>query len=121
MKTIEVVAAIIVRDGKVFATRRGYGKWQGWWEFPGGKIEAGESGALKVSFFMFFYSEYNVMMVDENYQIALVGSKSENFLWILSRTPVADPDLLEDVLEEAEERGYDLSKLIWVDQSRNIK
>lgn len=43
MKTIEVVAAIIVRDGKVFATRRGYGKWQGWWEFPGGKIEAGES------------------------------------------------------------------------------
>lgn len=43
MKTIEVVAAIIVKDGKVFATRRGYGKWQGWWEFPGGKIEAGES------------------------------------------------------------------------------
>lgn len=43
MKTIEVVAAIIVRDGKVFATRRGYGKWQGWWEFPGGKIEASES------------------------------------------------------------------------------
>lgn len=43
MKTIEVVAAIIVRDGKIFATRRGYGKWQGWWEFPGGKIEAGES------------------------------------------------------------------------------
>lgn len=43
MKTIEVVAAIIVRDGKVFATKRGYGKWQGWWEFPGGKIEAGES------------------------------------------------------------------------------
>ena len=43
MKTIEVVAAIIVRDGKVFATRRGYGKWQGWWEFPGGKIEVGES------------------------------------------------------------------------------
>lgn len=42
MKTIEVAAAIIVRDGKVFATQRGYGEWQGWWEFPGGKIEAGE-------------------------------------------------------------------------------
>ena len=42
MKTIEVVAAIIIRDGKVFATRRGYGEWKGWWEFPGGKIEAGE-------------------------------------------------------------------------------
>ena len=42
MKTIEVVAAIIVQGGKVFATQRGYGEWQGWWEFPGGKIEPGE-------------------------------------------------------------------------------
>lgn len=38
-----VVAAIILKDGKVFATRRGYGEWKGWWEFPGGKIEAGET------------------------------------------------------------------------------
>ena len=43
MKTIEVVAAIIVKDGKVFATQRGYGEFKGWWEFPGGKMEAGES------------------------------------------------------------------------------
>lgn len=43
MKTIEVVAAIIGRGGEVFATQRGYGQWQGWWEFPGGKIEPGES------------------------------------------------------------------------------
>ena len=43
MKRIEVVAAVIVRDDKVLATRRGYGEWQGWWEFPGGKMEAGES------------------------------------------------------------------------------
>lgn len=43
MKTIEVVAAIIIRDGQVFATQRGYGDFQGWWEFPGGKIETGES------------------------------------------------------------------------------
>ena len=38
-----VVAAIILKDGKVFATRRGYGEWKGWWEFPGGKIEEGET------------------------------------------------------------------------------
>lgn len=43
MKTIEVVAAIIIKDGQVFATQRGYGKWKGWWEFPGGKMEPGES------------------------------------------------------------------------------
>lgn len=42
MKTIEVVAAII-RDGeRIFATQRGYGDWKDYWEFPGGKIEAGE-------------------------------------------------------------------------------
>ena len=43
MKTIEVVAAIIIKEGRVFATRRGYGDFKGWWEFPGGKIEEGES------------------------------------------------------------------------------
>ncbi|MBR4774313.1 MAG: (deoxy)nucleoside triphosphate pyrophosphohydrolase [Bacteroidales bacterium] len=44
MKQIEVVAAIIHdAEGRIFATQRGYGEWEGWWEFPGGKIEAGES------------------------------------------------------------------------------
>lgn len=44
MKTINVVAAIIVSDDKrIFATQRGYGDYKGWWEFPGGKIEEGES------------------------------------------------------------------------------
>lgn len=42
MKKIEVVAAIIIKDDKVFATQRGYGEFKGWWEFPGGKIEQGE-------------------------------------------------------------------------------
>lgn len=42
-KTIRVVAAVMIRDGKVFATRRGYGVWKGWWEFPGGKMKAGET------------------------------------------------------------------------------
>lgn len=42
-KHIEVVAAIILRDGRIFATQRGYGDWKDWWEFPGGKIEPGES------------------------------------------------------------------------------
>lgn len=43
MKTIEVVAAIILKDNKVYATQRGYGEFKGWWEFPGGKTEPGES------------------------------------------------------------------------------
>ena len=43
MKTICVVAAVILRDGKVFATQRGYGAYKDYWEFPGGKIEPGET------------------------------------------------------------------------------
>lgn len=43
MKTIKVVAAIIFDKGKVFATQRGYGEFKGGWEFPGGKIEEGET------------------------------------------------------------------------------
>ena len=43
MKTIRVVAAIIIDDGKVFATQRGYGDFKGGWEFPGGKIDVGET------------------------------------------------------------------------------
>ena len=43
MKTIDVVAAMILHEGKVLATQRGYGDMAGWWEFPGGKIEPGET------------------------------------------------------------------------------
>ena len=43
MKTINVVAALIVHEGRIFATQRGYGDWKGYWEFPGGKVESGEA------------------------------------------------------------------------------
>lgn len=43
MKTIEVVAAIIKHEDKIFSTQRGYGDFKDFWEFPGGKIEAGET------------------------------------------------------------------------------
>ena len=49
MKQIEVVAAIIRKDDLIFATQRGYGEFKDWWEFPGGKMEVGETSeeALK--------------------------------------------------------------------------
>ena len=53
MKTIRVVAAVILSEGKIFATQRGYGDFKGGWEFPGGKIEDGETpeAALKREIF----------------------------------------------------------------------
>ena len=43
MKTVNVVAAIIIKDKKIFATQRGYGEFKDGWEFPGGKVEKGET------------------------------------------------------------------------------
>lgn len=43
MKNIHVSAAIIIKDNKIFVTQRGYGEFKDWWEFPGGKIEEGET------------------------------------------------------------------------------
>ncbi len=43
MKIVRVVAAVIRDGNRIFATARGYGEYKGWWEFPGGKIEAGET------------------------------------------------------------------------------
>ena len=43
MKHIEVVAAVIRRGNEIFATQRGYGEFKDWWEFPGGKMEGGET------------------------------------------------------------------------------
>lgn len=42
-RTVRVAAAIIVKDGRIFATQRGYGNYKDWWEFPGGKLEDGET------------------------------------------------------------------------------
>lgn len=49
MRTVNVAAAVIIRDGKIFATERGYGDYKDWWEFPGGKIEESESPRDAVS------------------------------------------------------------------------
>ncbi len=47
-KTIRVVAAVILQDEQVLATQRGYGKYKDWWEFPGGKVEEGETPEMAI-------------------------------------------------------------------------
>lgn len=74
---------------------------------------------LKVSFFWIFYAPYNILEIDENYQAVLIGSKSSKYLWILSRTPQLDDDSYRMLLQKAEKRGYDISKLIKVKQPDN--
>jgi apolipoprotein D and lipocalin family protein len=71
---------------------------------------------LKVSFFWIFYAPYNILELDSNYQYALIGSNSSNYLWILARNPKLDEATYNLLLEKAKARGYDLSKLIKVEQ-----
>lgn len=73
-------------------------------------------GLLKVSFFGPFYSDYRVLMVDQDYQHALVGGSNHKYLWILSRTPQLDEATKASILAEADRRGYDTTRLIWVKQ-----
>ena len=83
-----------------------------------GKAKRTDVPALfRVSFFGPFYSDYRVMLVDADYRYMLIGSGSDKYLWILSRTPqLADSDRAA-ILSEAKRRGYDTDKLIWVEQN----
>ena len=73
---------------------------------------------LRVSFFGPFYSDYRVMLLDKDYQYALIGGGSDNYLWILSRTSLLSDDVKKKILNEAKRRGYDINKLIWVNHSK---
>ena len=75
---------------------------------------------LEVSFFLNFYSDYNILLLDQDYQYVLVGSRSPEYLWILSRQPSISDEVRDAMLAEAVRLGYDTSKLIWVDQSANL-
>lgn len=75
-----------------------------------------DPGKLKVAFFLFFYADYYILELEENYRWALVGSSSDEYLWILSRTPSLEKETLNHILSKARERGYDTEKLIWVEQ-----
>lgn len=117
-----VIAEYLLReDGKIDVVNSGWKN--GKFKVADGKAKQPDPltdpAHLEVSFFLFFYSDYNVMMVDDDYKVALVGSKSPKYLWILSRTPYVTDSVMDLVLEEASGRGYDIDNLIWVDQSAN--
>ena len=74
-------------------------------------------GWLKVYFFWPFGADYLILELDqENYDYALVGSSTDNYLWILSRTPTMDESTYQMLVTKAAGRGYDTSKLERVPQ-----
>ncbi len=111
----------IREDGKIKVLNTGYKKMlDGKFSEATGKAFVPdpelEPAKLKVSFFWNFYGDYFVLELDENYQWAIIGSSSDNYLWILSRTPQLEPELYNELIEKVKLRGYDVSELIKVEQ-----
>lgn len=80
------------------------------------KKDSNSNSKLEVSFFLWFYSDYFVFELDDNYQYAVIGSSSDKYLWILSRTPQLPQSTINDLLIKIKKRGYDTSKLYFVPQ-----
>lgn len=106
---------ILRNDGKVEVINTGMKKGK-YSEAKGVAKITDTPALLRVSFWRPFYSDYRVMLIDDNYQYALVGSGSDDYLWILSRTPQISKEVKYKILSEAQRRGYDTDKLILVEQ-----
>lgn len=73
-------------------------------------------GLLRVSFFRPFYGDYRILWLDSDYQHALIGGDNADYLWLLAREPKLSDAMREALLTEAKRRGYDTTRLIWVNQ-----
>ena len=82
------------------------------------KVKNLEKRHLRVSFFWIFYSDYKILELDPDYKYALIGSKSPNYFWILSRTPQLSDSIRTQLIQNAELLGYDTQKLIWVEHQK---
>ena len=105
-------------DGKIKVVNQGYkNSLDGELSIATGKAKlTDDPGKLKVSFFWIFYGDYYILELDKDYQWVLIGSSSPKYLWILSRTPQLEDPVKNRIIELAKKRGYDTSKLIWVEQ-----
>jgi len=105
-------------DGGVRVLNRGFKSESGEWDEAVGKayfVGASDVGHLKVSFFGPFYGGYNIVELDKvDYQYSLVVGPSRDYLWILSRTPKMQPDILQSLVNRAEELGFATKELIFV-------
>nr|WP_319998430.1 lipocalin family protein [uncultured Draconibacterium sp.] len=111
-------------DGKIKVVNSGYkNTLDGEYSEAIGKAKIpdpeNEPAKLKVSFFWIFYGDYYVLELDKDYQWAVIGSSTDKYLWILSRTPQMAPEIYTDLLKRIADRGYDTSALIKVKQKEN--
>ena len=107
------------KKGVIEVHNRGFDDKENQWTEAHGKAKLnGEEGkgALKVSFFGPFYSGYNVVLMDPNYETALVFGESHDYMWILSRQKTISEETKQKFLLYAEEKGYAIEELTWTVQ-----
>lgn len=107
-------------DGKIKVLNSGYLETlDGSYQESIGKAKPnsnGKPGQLRVSFFGPFYGNYYILDLAPDYSYSVVGSSSPKYLWILSRTPRLSTEVQSKILNNLQKRGYDTTKLIWVEQ-----
>lgn len=105
--------------GRVKVVNRGYSTSANEWKEAVGKayfVRETDEGYLKVSFFGPFYGSYVVFGLDhENYQYAFISGPNESYLWLLSRTPSVEEDVMALFVETAGGMGFNTDALIYVD------
>ena len=102
----------LLPDGKIHIVNSGYRDGTHHETIGRGKTTS-QVGRLRVSFFMFFYSDYNILAMAQDGNWALVGGNSSKYLWILSREKHLPADVINYIVGLARERGYDTSALIF--------
>lgn len=118
---IRVTAEYSMRsDGGVKVINRGYSVEKSSWKEAEGKayfVNTPDLGYLKVSFFGPFYGAYIVFELDhEEYQYALVSGPDKSYFWLLARSPNIKEGIKEMLLAKAAALGFDMNKLIYVEQ-----
>jgi len=119
-----ITAEYSVRDdGGISVINRGYSIEDDEWKVAEGKayfVGDETKGYLKVSFFGPFYGSYVVFEIDqEGYEYAFVSGPNTSYLWLLSRTPQLQKEIIEKFKRISKELGFDTSKLIFVNQDEN--
>lgn len=103
-------------DGGIKVINRGYSAANKNWKEAVGKayfVSDKNKGHLKVSFFGPFYSSYIIFNLDQqHYQYAFISGYNTDYLWLLSRTPTVSKELIDKFIREAQQRGFDTSRLI---------
>lgn len=108
-------------DGTIKVVNKGYNTKKEKWQEAVGKAKfVGDDNLamLKVSFFGPFYSGYNVIALDADYNHALIAGESHKYLWILSREPSIPDEVKQKYLKVAQDFGYNTSDLLWVEHSQ---